>query len=438
MIERFTILFHYIKTKFFSSFSSREKLLAWQDRSVQKHIKRTMRKSSFYRDLYQGRQISFWREFPIIEKKEMMDHFTELNTANISKEKGFEVALKAEKMRDFSPTIKDITVGLSSGTSGNRGIFLVSPFERRKWAGNILAKTLPGRITKENKIAFFLRANSNLYNSVNKGKIKFSFFDLEEETENLISKLNDFNPNILVAPPSMLRIIAHEMESGKLSLSPDKVISVAEVLERFDEHFLEEVFNQKIHQVYQCTEGFIASTCSHGNLHLNEDLLVIQKEYIDKEKSRFFPIITDFSRKTQPIIRYRLNDILIECNDSCPCGSIFTRIQTIEGRSDDLFYGKKEDGTLVPVFPDFIRRCVLFSSDDIEEYKIIQTSPSSIDLFLSGDFNEKDVQGKIQHELLQLFSEKELMTPVLTFYPYLPEAVRTKKLRRIQRNFDVN
>ena len=37
--------------------------------------------------------------------------------------------IKSEENRDFSPTIKGITVGLSSGTSGNRGVFLASEKE---------------------------------------------------------------------------------------------------------------------------------------------------------------------------------------------------------------------------------------------------------------------------------------------------------------------
>ncbi len=65
-----------------------------------------------------------------------------------------------------------------------------------------------------------------------------------------------------------------------------------------------------------------------------------KKEYLDD--SRFYPIITDFKRTSQPIYRYRLNDILVEEKSPCPCGSVFTRIAKIEGRSDDIFYFKKK------------------------------------------------------------------------------------------------
>ena len=60
---------------------------------------------------------------PIIDKEVMMEHFDTLNTVHISKEEAFHIAFEAEKRRNFSPTIRNITVGLSSGTSGNRGVF---------------------------------------------------------------------------------------------------------------------------------------------------------------------------------------------------------------------------------------------------------------------------------------------------------------------------
>ena len=92
------------------------------------------------------------------------------------------------------------------------------------------------------------------------------------------------------------------------TIKPQKVISVAEVLTPEDKAYLSNIFKQTIQQVYQCTEGFLASSCEHGTLHFNEDFLIIEKKYIDHEQSRFHPIITDLRRRSQPIIRYELND----------------------------------------------------------------------------------------------------------------------------------
>ena len=111
---------------------------------------------------------------PIIDKEVMMEHFDTLNTVHISKKEAFHVAFEAED-RNFTPTIRNITVGLSSGTSGNRGVFLVSEEEQTLWAGSIIGKVLPSSILHKHTIAFFLRANSNLYEATKISESHFIF-----------------------------------------------------------------------------------------------------------------------------------------------------------------------------------------------------------------------------------------------------------------------
>ena len=69
----------------------------------------------------------------------------------------------------------------------NEVYFLVSPQEQAKWAGTILAKLLPNGLFHPERIAFFLRANNNLYNAVRSRTISFEFFDLFPHLNNLFS-----------------------------------------------------------------------------------------------------------------------------------------------------------------------------------------------------------------------------------------------------------
>ena len=166
---------------------------------------------------------------------------------------------------------------------------------------------------------------------------------------------------------------------------------MAEVLEKEDEEYLKRVFGREvIHQVYQCTEGCLATTCSRGTLHLNEDIVHIGREYLDQR--RFVPIVTDFERKAQPIIRYRLNDILVERERPCGCGSPCLALEKIEGREDDLFSFQNSRGEEKMIFPDFLRRCVLFAGEGRErrsaEYRIVQYPDRSIVVYADFDGEE--------------------------------------------------
>ena len=425
MFKKIIILYYYFKTKYFSKFH-KGNLRDWQDKKIQKFLKKILPKSKHYSKKYKNLLIKDWRNFPTIDKKEMMENFDNLNTVNISKDEAFEVAHKAEKERNFTPKINGITVGLSSGTSGNRGIFLISDIERYKWAGAVLAKILPNSVFCKNKVAFFLRANSNLYESVKSSTIEFCYFDMLNELDFNLKKLDEFKPTIIIAPPSMLKLIAKNYD--KLSITPKKIIAVAEVLEDIDKNYMEKIFGQILHQAYQATEGFIAVTCKYGHLHINEDILYVQKEYIDKENGKFIPVITDFNRTSQPVIRYRLNDILTESDEPCPCGSKFLRIEKIEGRCDDIFYLKSKDSPkVIPVFPDFLSRGIIYASSEIQEYKIIQKKQNEIEIYI----DKKEEFEKVEKSLIQLFEKMNVEIPKINQL-YSIKTDKLKKLKRIE------
>jgi putative adenylate-forming enzyme len=430
-----TLLKNYFFTKY-RSFRSRERLENWQHHRVINHLQWVIQHSLFYRDLYHDLNLHDWRNFPIISKKEMMAHFNTLNTCKILQEDAYNIASGFEEKKLNHSAIRDITLGLSSGTSGNRGLFLVSPYERFCWAGAMLAKMLPSGLLTRQKIAFFFRTTSPLYNSIKSKTIQFEYYHLQDSLKEHIERLNHQRPCILVAPPSMLRKLAAEFKSGNLRINPRKIVSIAEVLDPVDERFISKVFNQKVHQIYQATEGFLATTCIHGTLHLNEDILVIQKERIPSNPSKFYPIITDFNRLSQPIIRYRLNDILHEREKPCPCGSLFTAIESIEGRSDDIFYFQNGQ-SLKPIFPDFIRRAVVTADPSIEEYFVVQTSPLDMRISLKTSiYDELIIQEKVRKKLVDLIQEHAAIVPNISFHSY-EEHISSKKLRRIERKFRV-
>ncbi|MCI5056440.1 MAG: hypothetical protein MRY83_10055 [Flavobacteriales bacterium] len=365
-------------------------------------------------------------EFPVIEKKDLMENFDDINTASISREEALNVARRAEKTRDFSPMIGNITVGLSSGTSGNVGIFLVSARERAKWVAEIILRVI-GFSLKTRKVAFFLRADSNLYQSVNSKLLRFKFFDLSQNMKELLQQLEEFQPDILVAQPSVLNRIADECLAKKIMINPSKILSVAEVLEEDIEKKLTNTWNQRIHQVYQCTEGFLGQTCSEGTFHLNEDLIHIERDWLDAEKTRFHPIITDTFRRTLPIVRYRLNDILHIKNERCSCGSPLGAIKKIEGRADDCFTFESNTQKIV-ILPDFIRRTMI-KNQEINEYKVIQENQSLITIKMDPFLESLTPMIEVQfNEMLQSFGVQKTIS---IQFSELGSSDFTKKHRRV-------
>lgn len=370
-----------------------------------------------------------FENFPVLEKKDFLKNFDLINTKSIKYVNAVKVALKAENTRNFKPSINDITVGLSTGTSGNKSVFLASENERAYWTAAVIDRVI-GWSFKKRKIAFFLRANSNLYESVNSKWINFNFFDLLISNEKNLERLQSLDPTILVAQTSMLLVIADAVQNKGLKINPDKIISVAEVLSNEDKGYLEKIFCKKIHQVYQCNEGFLAHTCEKGNLHFNEDFLIIEKEYLDTEKKRFYPIITDLERITQPVIRYKLDDIIHEKFD-CDCSLNSTAIEMIEGRKDDALKFLNSKGKEVVVFPDFIRRAIVFSDDNIINYSLTQIKENTVNLFVDGKLEYFEKAKKSIIKLLEKFKISDIHIHKVDTLDH----IKGTKLRRIKNEF---
>jgi putative adenylate-forming enzyme len=424
---------HFARARWSLNFRDREKLEAWQQDRLRRFMREVLPRAPYYRDL----KADALADLPTMSKSTMMADFEALNTRGVSLDKAFEIAFKAETTRDFLPMLGDLTVGLSSGTSGNRGVFLVSPLERQLWAGILLGRTLPNHLLRRLlslwqprlRIAFFLRANSNLYTTLNSQRIAFDFHDLLAGIEPAVPLLNQNPPDVLVGPPSMLRALAAEAKAGHLVIAPSHVISVAEALEDNDRASVQAAFGGPVHQIYQATEGFLGYTCERGTLHLNESFVHIEPDWLDADHTRFQPIITDFTRETQLIVRYRLNDVLRVTEHPCACGRAERSVAAVEGRADEvLWLPAWNTGKAVAIFPDLIRRAMLFAGEAVREFGVTQEGTRlSVSLLVTGD-REAAVK-RVRAELDALWNGLGVMPPVLTFLHWQAPAPGVKRRR---------
>jgi putative adenylate-forming enzyme len=191
----------------------------------------------------------------------------------------------------------------------------------------------------------------------------------------LLKELNLYSPDILAAPPSLLIDIASAQEKEYILIHPSQIISFAEVLHPLQKDYITKQIKAPLTEVYQCTEGFLGVSCSEGSIHLNEDFIQINKEWIDDDK--FYPIITDFTRESQPIVNYKLNDVLQIKKDPCACGSPFISLEQIIGRDDDvlIFNNRK-------IYPDLLVRRIALHCNNFQNYTIIQTNENNLDIYI--------------------------------------------------------
>lgn len=443
-----------------AALGTRAAIARHQDRRVARFLADVLPRSAHLQDRFAAHGApSDWRTLPVTDKAGMMAHFDTLNTAGVRLDDALKIALAAEESRDFSATLDGLTVGLSSGTSGNRGVFLASPDEAAQWAGTILAKVLGPDVRKKQRIALFLRAGSGLYGGVASKRVQFAYFDMQKPPAAHVEALNTLAPTALVAPASVLLMLAREKQAGRLRIAPRRVLSVAEKLEPVDARVIRRAFGVTVGQIYQATEGFLGASCAFGTLHLNEDLVAIQRAPLEPDaeglpgNARFMPIITDWNRRAQPMVRHQLDDVLVPRAVPCSCGSPLLALDTIEGRADDVFYAPAAParssaavpddaahtgarGGLLPVFADYVRRGIIVACPDVTAYGVRQTAPGHVELFVA----PHTAQHRAADAVKAVFARAGAVAPtVKTLDTWQPaghdDPLRKKK--RVERTFEV-
>jgi len=377
-------------------------------------------------------------EAPIVDKSIMMEHFDAINTAGLSRDPLIDFKIQQERDGDIGLYRDQFSVGLSSGTSGNRGLTVLSQAERELYGCLIWARSgLPKRIGRV-RLLFTLRTNNAAYMEAS-GLFgpTIIFADYTHSAEELVGIINTRNLNVLAGPPSLLRMIA--AQAGALNRPLKAVISYAEVLDDKTKTELQAQFDVPIVQVYQCSEGFIASTCRSGNLHVNDDIILVEGEPVDPAQPNIQNVIlTDLYRTTQPIIRYRLGDLLEFDPEPCPCGSCFRRIKVIHGRTDDIFHLEDQNGQIRYLFPDYVRRAINQASGQIIEYQALQYSPYEIEvrLLLKPGADRAAIREKVLENLRWRAQKIGALLGGVRFTDKAPEPnPRSGKLIRVVRRF---
>lgn len=345
---------------------------AWREKQLSAFLREAVPKVGFYRDHGHARLA----DLPVMDKAALLANFAALNVEGVTLEEARAALDGTGPERPHG-----LQVGQSTGTSGNRGVFVISEAERFTWLGVILAKTLPDVIFKSHRVALALPGFSALYASAAEtGRLKLKFFDLGLGVESWRADIAAFDPDVIVAPPKVLRALAEER-----TIRPVHVFSGAEVLDPLDRTAIEAGFGAVVREIYMATEGLFGVACPHGRLHLAEDVVAFEFEYPNAGSPLAAPLVTDFTRRTQIMARYRMNDLMELADGPCSCGSPLQAVARIEGRQDDVFHFVSGEGVPVMVTPDVLRNAVVDADRAITTFHIAQTGPAAVRLSLAAD-----------------------------------------------------
>jgi putative adenylate-forming enzyme len=365
---------------------SGEEIRAYQLAELQKLVAFSTKRSRFYGDLYKGLSVESLEDFrhlPSINKHIMMDHFDDINTCGLKLAAVRDYAVQRELRKEYLGYYQDqFVIGLSSGTSGNKGIYVTPKSMTERLPFVFLARSGLSTGNLPFRILFLLRVFSQGFEDINAPLIHLNYLSTMTPVDEIIRRINDDRINILMAPPSLVRQLLPW--AGTITRPLQMIVSYAEVLEQEEKERFQRSFGTRVIEIYQASEGQIGSACRCGNLHINEDLVYIELydrngEPVDRPgplATRM--LLTNLINTAQPLIRYEMND-LIQLSERCPCGSSFRVIDKVLGRHDDVLYLANRNGVLQPVYPDLVSRWIITTSDSIREFQVSQVSRSKLE-----------------------------------------------------------
>ncbi|MDV3456230.1 hypothetical protein RZN05_04480 [Sphingomonas sp. HF-S4] len=371
---------------------------------------------------FAGTRVARLEELPPIDKAKLIAAFADYNRPAIS---AAEVRAAIDAGED---RVRGYPIGQSTGTSGNRGYFVISDAERFVWLGTILAKTLPDVLWRRHRVALALPGFSTLYRSAEHGRrIALRFFDLGRGVDAWADDLVAFAPDTIVAPPKVLRALA---ETGRLTAS--HIFSGAEVLDPLDRAVIEAATGATVREIYMATEGLFGVSCPLGTLHLAEDAVMFEWEP-SGDSGLVTPLITDFTRRTQIMARYCMNDLLALSDARCPCGSPLQAVARIEGRQDDAFELLGGDGAWRMITPDVLRNAVVDADRAITDFRIVQAAADAVRVELDAALS-RDIDARVIASLGAVFDRVGVAVPAISVTRGLTLDF-DRKLRRVRREW---
>jgi len=254
-------IFDYVSLTWRRNRFTSEQVRTYQQKKALNLVDFAIKNSLFYRKHYGGidvRTIEDFKKLPVINKQTMMDNFDDLNTCGLMLEDVKDYALEKERNKDYYGYYKDrFVVGLSSGTSGNKGIFITPKNLTKRLPAVFLARSgIPLRLLPF-RILFLLRVFSQGFADIHSPLVNLTYLSTMEPIETIAATIRENRINILMAPPSLVRLLLPL--SSSLRASVKMIVTYAEVLEEEEKQRFKEAFGTDVAEIYQASEGQIGS-----------------------------------------------------------------------------------------------------------------------------------------------------------------------------------
>lgn len=370
-------------------------------------------------------------DFPVLTKRTVMDNFD-----NIVTDRG----ITKRKAEDFLSQSKDPLERLdgrhyvlhTSGSSGEVGIFIYSPEDM----GRAMSWTprLPGFRFERPRVAFFgatrghfagVTFASVFSDSLLKYLWRSEALDINSPIDRVVENLDSFRPHAVAGYATALAMLAEKKKAGLLKINPLVILSSGEPLGSTERCLIESAFEAELINAYISTEhAFMGiSRRGSGGMYLLENDLIF-------EFHEDHTCVTNLFNYTMPLIRYRMEDILVPVEDGSKKYPL-TKVREIVGRSEFIPRFVSSRGREDFISPHIINEIFV---KGVKRFQMEVTGPSSfIFRVVLEEGAGLEALGELTEKLRSILLEKEMenVTFKIKTVPDIPVDSRTGKFRLI-------
>jgi phenylacetate-CoA ligase len=311
------------------------------------------------------RSVEDLRKLPILERKQVATMSTELRAQHFpSKVIPCQTSGTTSTPVQFYRDLNDYAWGTASMFRGFR------------WAGF--------KIWSKKAMIWSFRPdelNSTFFKFYNllARRLAISVFQFSQPTIGLISStLRRNNPQFIIGYASALYLLAkHCLERGLEIAKPKAIFSTSSKLLPSQRRTVEEAFCCEVYDWYASREMLtMASECSHhSGLHIASEHVVLEfikdGEHVEPGE-RGKVLVTNLHNYAMPFIRYDIGDVGKPSSKSCECGRNLPLMESIEGRTYEIFVTRDGSFTTLRDFDTF------FETIPVKEFQIIQNTLDEI------------------------------------------------------------
>jgi phenylacetate-CoA ligase len=330
----------------------------------------------------------FWRErlpddapvrladMPVLTKAELMERFDDVVTDR--RLRLDDLLRHLDEIEDDALYLGEHRVMTSSGSSGRKAVFV---YDRTAWsciAAMFLRRsewTNTGPTFPRLKLAMIgggapTHMTRRGAQTMDIGIHRLCKLSVTQPVPDLVARLNDFQPQVLYAYPSIAALLAVEQGAGRLRLDLASLFTSSEQLSPTLRERLEQAFGVRPYDFYATTEGLFGHECPEHSMHLFDDMCI--PENVDEDYRPVPPgevgsrlLVTNLFNLTQPLIRFEITDLVAVEPEPCPCGRTLMRLRSLEGRAEDVL---RLGG--VDVHP--LQFAIVTADPDVREFQVVQ------------------------------------------------------------------